>query len=348
VSFVLACAATLTVRRAHLASRGKAARRKWRLMHRLRPAVGNSPMLWKELFAEPAASRLGWVGRIALALIVLGVIVPTFYIFFGTLTTYNSYQRVAEQYIGYALTMGTLLGCGGLLLVASRAAGSITSEKERDCWTSLVSTPLEPGEIVWAKIAGSLWSLRGMVLLLLLIWGLGAALDPKFLVAIPFLLGMFVLLAFYAAALGVRYSLRCRSSMRAMAATLATGLFVGGMYLFCCMPVMIAGGGGRGPDHAAWLMATPCVPFLLAFPGSVYMYGDQFLRSDEGGVMIFACFLGTIGYLAAAIILAASGISRFDALSGRTGPMQQPQRRPLPKPLPESPAQAIVASPSDL
>ena len=39
-------------------------------------------MLWKEIFAEPAASRLGWVGRIALTLIVLGVIVPTFYVFF--------------------------------------------------------------------------------------------------------------------------------------------------------------------------------------------------------------------------------------------------------------------------
>ena len=113
------------------------------------------------MFAEPAASRLGWVGRIALALIVLGVIVPTFYVFFESYGHTSPYQTVAEQYIGYAMGMGTLLGCGGLLLVASRAAGSITSEKERDCWTSLLSTPLEPGEIVWAKIFGSIWSLRG-------------------------------------------------------------------------------------------------------------------------------------------------------------------------------------------
>lgn len=63
-------------------------------------------MLWKELFAEPAASRLGWVGRIALALIVLGVIVPTFYVFFQTITNTYSYHRVAEQYIGYAMVMG--------------------------------------------------------------------------------------------------------------------------------------------------------------------------------------------------------------------------------------------------
>ena len=59
--------------------------------------------------------------------------------------------------------MGTLLACGALLMVAARAAGSIASERERDCWTSLLSTPLEPGEIIWAKIAGSVWSIRGGV-----------------------------------------------------------------------------------------------------------------------------------------------------------------------------------------
>ena len=260
-SFVLAGAATLGVRRAHLAQRGKADRRRWRLSQVFRPAIGNRPMLWKEIFAEPAASRLGWVGRIALTLLVLVIVGVTFYMFFKaqTMTGNSPYRQIAEEYLAYALSMGSLLGCGGLLLVASLAASSIASERERDCWTSLISTPLGAGEIVWAKIAGSIWSLRGLVLLLLLIWGLGVLLDPPFLVAVPFLLGTFLLLALYAAALGVVFSLRCNSSLRAMGATLAVGLIAGGGYICCCMPLMVIGGGSGGgdDDHLRSLHSLP-------------------------------------------------------------------------------------------
>jgi ABC-type transport system involved in multi-copper enzyme maturation permease subunit len=323
-SAVLAAAATLGVRRAHLADRSKADRRRWRFAQAFRPAVGDRPMLWKEIFAEPAASRLGWVGRIALTLIVLGVIGPTFYMFFKVLAVGSSpYRAMAEEYLGYALFMGSLLGCGGLLLVAARAAGSVASEKERDCWTSLISTPLGPGEIVWAKIAGSIWSLRGLVLLLGLIWGLGVLLDPAFLVAVPFLLGTFLVLALYAAALGVFFSLRSRSSLRAMGATLAVGLVVGGGYLFCCAPLMMFGNAREG----AILIFTPFVPFLLALPGFVYLAGEHFFRGPEGGTAIFAYLMGMIGYLVAALVLAGSSISAFDARTGRTGPDTAPPRR---------------------
>ena len=313
--FVLAGAATLGVRRAHLAQRGKAARRRWRLAQVFRPAVGNRPMLWKEIFAEPAASRLGWVGRIALTLIVLGVIVPTFYMFFQTQVTGSPYRHASEEYLGYALTMGTLLGCGGLLLVASRSAGSIASERERDCWTSLISTPLGPGEIVWAKIAGSIWSLRGLVLLLLLIWGLGVLLDPQFVVAVPFLLGTFLLLALYAAALGVTFSLRCRSSLRAMGATLAVGLVAGGGYMFCCIPLTIV-----GPGSGSEIILAPCIPFLLALPGIVYVSGEHFFRESEGGIVLFAYILGMVGYGVASLVLVGHSISSFDVRTGRTRP----------------------------
>jgi hypothetical protein len=354
LSFVLGCAATLAVRRAHLKSRSKTTqRRRWRLLNYFRPSVGNHPMLWKELFAEPAASRLGWLGRIALTLIVLGIIVPTFYFFFTTITSGGPRPHFGREYIGYSLFMGTLLGCGGLLLVAARAAGSITSEKERDCWTSLLSTPLNPSEIVWAKIVGSAWSVRGLVLLLALIWGLGVVLDPKFLVVTPFLLGTFVVLAVYAASLGVRYSLWCRNSLRAMAATLATGLFVGGLYfLTCCVPVMIAST-RHGGDEGFILTLAPCVPFLLALPGIVYTEGESSFRRNEGGFMLVAYVLGTVGYLVAAILLAANSTARFDVLCGRTGPKHRLPQSPFLEPatdavlVPPSGSQATAADASE-
>jgi ABC-type transport system involved in multi-copper enzyme maturation permease subunit len=315
LSFLLAAAATWGVRRTHLRASTRAARRRRRFSHFFRPAVGNRPMLWKELFAEPAAARLGTVGRIAAALIVIGVILPTIYAF---LRSGYGYQNARDGYLIYAATMGTILACGGLLLAAARAAGSITSERERDCWMSLIATPLEPSEIVWAKIAGSVWSIRSVAALLLLIWGLAVLLSPDFIFVIPFLLGTFLLLAFYAAALGVNYSLRCRNSLRAMAATLATGLFIGGLYMFCCMPVMFAG--GPGPGEGFMLVLSPCVPFLLAFPIVVYAAGEEMFRSphNEAVVMLLAYIFGTVGYTIAGIALAASSIGSFDRLAGRT------------------------------
>ena len=104
-----------------------------------------------------------------------------------------------------------------------------------------------------------------------------------------------------------------------MAATLATGLFVGGLYLFCCMPVMFIGSSRGGEGLAAFMMA-PCIPFLLALPGIVYETGEHLSRNKEGGILLTAYLFGTVGYLAAAILLAASAIARFDVLSGRSRP----------------------------
>jgi ABC-type transport system involved in multi-copper enzyme maturation permease subunit len=339
LSLVLAAAATWRVRRVHLKQQGKAARRRWRFSHFFRPSVGNQPMLWKEVFAEPAAARLGWVGHIAMMLIVLAVILLTGYVFWGAMTHGYTYQRINNfYYLEYAMPMGAVLACAGLLLAGARAAGSITSEKERDCWASLLSTPLEPGEIIWAKIAGNLWSLRGLGLLLLLIWGLQALLDPGFLIIVPLMFGMFLLLAFYVIALGVRFSLRCKSSLRAMGATLATALFVGGIYLCCCMPIFIA---SRAGEETAIVLA-PCVPFLIVFPGIAYVESEHFFRGREAAPMLFAYIAGTIGYLIAGIALAGSSIGSFDWITGRT------RLRTSMSMLPERPRQSPIGIPREV
>ena len=44
--------------------------------------------------------------------------------------------------------MTVVLGTGFMLLLAGRAAGLVTIEKERDCWISLLSTPMTGGEIM--------------------------------------------------------------------------------------------------------------------------------------------------------------------------------------------------------
>ena len=310
-----ATASILAVRRVHLKAAGSAPKTKRRRFHLFRPAIGDRPMLWKELIAEPAAARLGALGRIAVMLILFGILAPTAWIFFTTLAP-GSARSDFQAYFQYCSVMGALVGCGGLLLIAARAAGSITSEKERDCWTPLLSTPLEPREIILGKIAGNLWAARGIFVVLAIIWGLGAIIDPGFGVVVAFLMGTFFILAVYASGLGLLFSLWCRTSMRAMAATLVTGLFVGGLYLFCCIPIFVAS--RSGPESEITLAG--CVPFLLGYPSQFY-WEITYYASNRFGPrpdnMPAACILGIIGYAFAAVCLIASAIGNFDRLAGR-------------------------------
>jgi ABC-type transport system involved in multi-copper enzyme maturation permease subunit len=309
-------ASTLAVRRVHLRASGSVPKKRRRRFHLYRPEMGDRPMLWKELVAEPAASRLGAVGRIAVMLILFGILAPTAWVFFTTIApSYNVGRSDYADYLRYSAIMGAFVGCGGLLLIAARAAGSITSEKERDCWVPLLSTPLEAREIIWGKIVGNLWAARGIFVVLAIIWGLGAILDPGFVIAILFMMGTLLILAVYASGLGVLYSLWCRTSMRAMAATLATGLFAGGLYMFCCIPLMI----GNSVGDEGIIVLSGCIPFLLGFPGVIYVESISYhnMSGPETNV-IFAYVLGMIGYSIAAAVLISASIGNFDRFSGRT------------------------------
>jgi ABC-type transport system involved in multi-copper enzyme maturation permease subunit len=308
-------ASTLAVRRVHLTARGSAPKKCRRRLNLFRPAVDNRPMLWKEIVAEPAASRLGAIGRIAMMLILFAILASTAYAFCDSATT-TSYTNRPSGYLIYCMSMGTTICCGSLLLIAARAAGAITSEKERDCWTSLITTPLEPKEIILDKIAGNLWAARGVFVLMAIIWGLGLYFDYIFLIPIVFMAGMFLLLAVYASALGVLYSLWCRTSMRAIAATLATGIFVGGAYLFCCIPLMIAGQ-GRGPGDEIIIMFSGCIPFLIGCPAGIYVQNSMSPQSIQDKE-IAAYVIGMIGYAVATVVLISTAIGNFDRFTGRT------------------------------
>ncbi|MBN2579706.1 MAG: ABC transporter permease subunit [Pirellulales bacterium] len=308
--------ATLAVRRVHLAHQGKSEKKKRRRFGWRRPAIGDRPMLWKEMYAEPAAARLGWIGRIAVGLLVAAIFLSMAYYYWdlirsGSLYSSQSWQRMMA--FQFPITVGTLVGCGGLLLIAARAAFSVTSEKERDTWGSVLSTPLEPKEIVWAKVLGNLYAFRWLMILQALLWGSLIFVEAPFVLPVFFMVLTFFILAVYASTLGVSYSLWCKTSMRAMGATLATGIFCGGLYFFtCCMPILV---GSRGADEGWAIVLAPCIPFLLFFPGLVYL--ENFGGHLEP-VFYAAYILGVIGYAFAAGALYVSSLHQFNRRSGRT------------------------------
>ena len=306
--------ATFFMRRVHLRESGKPARkRRWRMQF-FRGGVGDNPMYWKELYAEPGAARLGLLGYGLLALIFIAVCGFTIYTFLESLR--YSYMRNGENFCGYAVFMSTFLSCCGLLLLTARAAASITSEKERDCWVSLIGTPLEARQIVKAKVLGSLWSLRGLAPFLAVVWLPALLLRPEYILGIVFTLLDLWILAAFVATLGVYCSLRSKSTLRAMGAALGIAILVGGGYLMCCCPV-VAMGSSRGPESGILLGFAPCMPFLLAWPGVASIESHHNFGNEFGSAMA-AYVIGTIGYAAAALMMMFTAIEQFDEKSGRT------------------------------
>lgn len=266
-------------------------------------------MAWKEMFAGAAATKLGILGNVASALILLTVIGLTLYVFVEIWD--NNSSRRGRNFFEYLTGLTGFLGTGMLLLLSARAAGLFTQEKERDTWLSLLATPLTGDEIVRGKMLGNLYSLRWAFGVLLSCWMLGFFMAPESLVTILGLSVVFLLVAWYVTNVGLFFSLRSKTTLRAMGSTLATLVFTGGGYLFCCCMVMASAGGGADGEIAL----APCIPYLLVYPA---------LSFAESGVwedteMSIAFCLGVVGYLVAAIGFYRYLANEFDTLVGRTG-----------------------------
>jgi ABC-type transport system involved in multi-copper enzyme maturation permease subunit len=334
--FTLLCLAwsVLRVRTVYRKSAGKAARRRRFSLRLWRPRMGAYPMLWKEMFAETAALRFGLLARIALLLLIAAVIVPGAlmfidYVFYETGGRDQAGRGLLEYVCGVTVAVGLL----GLLMVLVRAAGSVTSEKERDCWTSLISTPLSPAQIVWAKIAGSVYGARLLAAPLVLLYGMAVLVRTEVLWLIPVMAGTWGVLALYVAALGVLFSLWCRTSVRAMAGSVATAVFFGGGYLLCCTPLFIGGG-----NDSEMLILAPCIPFLLYMPGDIWheavvANSAGFSASRIEAKLVLAYVLGMGAYFAAGVVLSMTCVEGFESFAGRRiGQGYDPRRRVAPGP----------------
>jgi ABC-type transport system involved in multi-copper enzyme maturation permease subunit len=196
---------------------------------RVRP-LGDRPMLWKELYIE----RVGTIGRFGRW---LGILITVAF-GGGSLTVAGivacsivwrrdtAWADGATRLLGVALDGPPGLFLGWLLqwAIGLRAAVSIASERERGTWDALLMSPLAPGEIIQAKVYGSLHALRWMIAALALAWTVGAvteAVAPR--PAITWIAGNFAAGALMAA-VGVRASLSLPTGTKAMTWTIALWL----------------------------------------------------------------------------------------------------------------------------
>src|SRR5258707_15723505 len=114
-----------------------------------RPALGQQPMVWKEVFAAPGL-YWNWLIRVVLGLLVLASFVPAAIIlgyFFaellGVIDT-SSFSGNEDPTLMLAQVMnvwvrgaGTTVACLMLLGVAAHSAGSISGERDRQTFDAL-------------------------------------------------------------------------------------------------------------------------------------------------------------------------------------------------------------------
>jgi ABC-type transport system involved in multi-copper enzyme maturation permease subunit len=187
-------------------------------------------MLWKELYIE----RVGTLGRFGrwLGVLITITLGGGSLVLAAIIVSDVIWPRADGSAVGANNVLATLLGgasatfMGWLLqwAIGLRAAVAIASERERATWDALLMSPLQAGEIVWAKVVGSLYALRFMVSAMILAFTLAVCVG-----AVPFReyiiwIAHNTVVGLLMAAIGVRASLSLATATKAMTWTIALWL----------------------------------------------------------------------------------------------------------------------------
>jgi hypothetical protein len=142
----------------------------------------------------------------------------------------------------------------------------------------------------------------------------------------------FVAPAMCFASIGLWYSARCRTTLRATAWTIATAILVGGghwlcMGMCCYMPIaMMSRGSDKGFEYI-WISELAVTPPFVFGWDPFREFSDLTFGGGPGQAMpIFAIF-GVVAWCLAALITWSAAKGRFERLTNR-GEIERPIRPP--------------------
>lgn len=285
---------------------------------RRRPAVGKWPMVWKEVYAEPGPRRK--IGTWVVLTLGLGVcFFPVGMIFYSMLSENKSLASSQDDLYTWMSVVSAAIASVMLLGIAVRAAGAISTERDRQTMDGLLTTPLSAQEMLAGKLVGSVLGLRAGLIWLGLCYALGLVTGVLHPVSLVLLLMAWLVYAATLASIGIWFSLACATSLRATVFTLVAAGFLGGGHFFlwmCCAPCMFLGGGARGSETFVKIQASMTPPAalgrLLVFSPVHAGYGWGHKEDWE----IFGGLAGLVGWtlLGGSIYLAALQRFRKDYL----------------------------------
>lgn len=311
-----------------------------------RPPIGQNPVLWKEVFVD-STFRGGLIGRLVTVAILFLLFAPLaliiYFSFIDIRGTWRINSSFAEQWHEFTLAVNGWVRIatgivGFLILMAAcmRGASAIIVEKDRDTWTSLMSTPLSSDDMLWGKFWGCLLSQRRAFAVLLLIWAIGlavgAVMPGMMLVMLPL---TFIYTSAYAWT-GLYCSMTARTSMIASVRGFFAGLFLSGGFwivlgLCCFLPLNFERDTYRTAEYLSSFFMGFVPPFVYGvFPLNGFDNRDlgpfEMDRSYSAGLA--GPIIGTIFWIVYSVVMYLFCRSRFRNLTNRdsTTPRAAPAR----------------------
>lgn len=259
------------------------------------------PLYWKEL----RNSRFRKLGILARIFVIIGLCI-FYYTVLSTINSSSPYSNQTKEGLKYLTAMSS---CGflglGFLIVAFRSASSIGEEKDRDCWISLLSTPVTSQQIIYAKALGSLSALQPFLMILLPLFVIDFFYEAMTISGMIYLILGAISYGFAIACLGVNQSLWQKTTMRAMTITIITSVILGGVLQMFLAPLIFF-------DEEFGKLVMASMPWTSL---SIAPFLSDINDSMTSIVVLSLFFM--VGYIGVGSVLLSQCIFAFSRATGR-------------------------------
>jgi ABC-type transport system involved in multi-copper enzyme maturation permease subunit len=289
------------------ASRSSESPRRLSRIRRARAFDERHPVLWKERRTRRIRGAFR-VGILTLVFLGMGYLAQQF-LALGLDVVDELLEASgdsARESLGMFIRLVTVgLGFCAQIIAAIAASTAFTTERENDTWLVLLSTPLEPEEIVGEKWLAAIDATRWLGIILAVVWVVGMLLlsiDP-----ISFVLGAVVLAVqvAMAASIGIASSLRARTTAMAVARSLAVILALNlGVLFVCGISLLVIRGG-------LFAVCLSPIAALLAAVSLVMAWGH------ENGELILGVMIACFAHAGIAVLCLRATIDHFDRAADR-------------------------------
>lgn len=297
-----------------------------------RPRMGDDPILWRELYAEQGQTLPPFAGTLIKVAAGTLLVIATLIYLCGLVVSVATGNTALFANLWVRL-VGTPLALLLILAVAVRASTAFSSERDRQTLDSLLTTPLDDQVLLSGKWLGSLLSVRDSAWALILVWIFGMMAGGVHLLSILMLAAAWCVHAGFAACVGLWFSLRSRTSLRATIWTLVTllGFWTGqplmwvvGYPLAVTLQAMFGVNPTWARDLSYYSLTPPVTFYSLTYPfGEWYSFHPR--TWQEAGEVGLA-WVGICLYAVFAVALWGGLRYRFAAITGR-----MPDRSPHPE-----------------
>ncbi|WP_422924372.1 ABC transporter permease [Singulisphaera sp. PoT] len=203
----------------------------------------------------------------------------------------------------------SILYVAALAASSIMAASSVAGERSRGTWLSLISTPLEPTEILRAKMQGAIWAVRAPLAMIVFLYV--AALISTMMHPVGFVLGLAAIASYqwFGVALGLYVSVRVSDVWRAIAYTVTTLLAINLIPAALLSPYL-------GSFTMAGMLTT-CTPLIVEEISVSPMRFHQFVSAihhDPKALIVLSIMLtATAAHALAAFLLVRASRQRIAA-----------------------------------